>query len=118
VSALGGELHPPDAFKHTPKSRLRRHASGSIRVQEGQPRKSPIFVNTLLTQALAGFELGPAWEPQQRRQDRAPTGTVVSSSVTPLLADTTNGEFGNTCQSGQLGNSYRTASGSGLDFLP
>lgn len=38
ASASGGDPRPPDFLKHAQKARLRRHAHGSIRVQEGQLR--------------------------------------------------------------------------------
>src|ERR1019366_10704481 len=40
VLASGGEPHPPDFIKHPSKRRLRRHAHGSIRIQDSQPRNS------------------------------------------------------------------------------
>ena len=59
VSASGGEPPLPDFLKHSPKRWLRRHAHGSKRIQEGQPAKSPLFINALLTNTRAGLEPGP-----------------------------------------------------------
>jgi hypothetical protein len=37
-AASDGEPHSPDLLKHLPKRQVGRHAHGSIRIQEGQPR--------------------------------------------------------------------------------
>jgi hypothetical protein len=40
ASTSGGEARLPEPLQHTPKRWLWRHAQGSIRVQEGQPRNT------------------------------------------------------------------------------
>ena len=59
VSASGGEPHLSDVLKQALEIRRRHRAQGSIRVQEGQPQKLPILINTLLAHARPGFEPGP-----------------------------------------------------------
>ena len=65
VPVSGGEPHPADFLENTPELRSRHHAHGSIRVQEGQPRKLLIYFNILLTHTRAGFEPESGWDREE-----------------------------------------------------